>query len=250
MREKLSCCFVFLVLLYNCYGLLLRNVNFINKITKSRSLSILTMIRYQRSVIRHTKLNCNKYNSDIDSIEDDDGSPNQSDLTGSDQPIIVDVDDMVNQWIEKRIKEGKQEEKGIFSLKSAVDMAMSAGYPVELVNSTFDKLQNVDKSVTYITEEQLQSLWKANLHRDMSTQTKPFSVYDSLLLVEDEDINEQQKQQEEGEHEVRSAEDVSQSLSSTTTVVEERGRGGREVREEEGGNGDEEETVVSLQVCM
>lgn len=202
------------------------------------------MIRYQRSVIRHTKLNCSKYNSDIDSIEDDDGLPNQSALTGSDQPIKVDVDNMVNQWIEKCIKEGKQEENGIFSLKSAVDMAMSAGYPVELVNSTFENLQNVDKSVTYITEEQLQSLWKANLHRDMSTQTKPFSVYNSLLLVEDEDTNEQQKEQEEGEYAVRSAEDVSQSLSSTTTVVEEGGR------EEEEGNGDEEETVVSLQVCM
>ena len=82
---------------------------------------------------------------------DEDGSPSLAALTGLDNPVKVDVDELVEKWIKDCLDKGLTPNRNDFKLNKAVSLIMSPYYPVEIVNKT----QSEDSTVTVITEQEL-----------------------------------------------------------------------------------------------
>lgn len=111
-------------------------------------------------------------------------------LTGIENPVKIDVDTLVQQWIEQNLAEGKAVDKTEFSLKSAIPLAISSNYPVELVNRTMEQEQAVDISVTYISEDELQKIWRWNMYKPMSKPSERYNPKEAFMLLDDEDMKE------------------------------------------------------------
>jgi hypothetical protein len=137
-------------------------------------------------------------------------------LTGEYPPVKVDVDSLVEEWIEKCIAEGRSANRQQFTLKSAVPLAAAKGPLVELVNKTLDREQTKDKTVTYVTSKELENIWKANTFRAMGKPMESFDEDEAMMMLDDED-----------ERELLGAEEVAESLEDT-----------------------EQETIITLQVML
>lgn len=118
---------------------------------------------------------------------DEDGSPKLSVLTGGHTAVKIDIDTVVQQWIDNCIAEGRPKDFNKFSLQSAIPLVAKKNTLVELVNSTMEAAQLEDKSVTYISEEELKKMWVEGSFRAMGKPASSYSMQDALLLMDDGD---------------------------------------------------------------
>lgn len=121
-------------------------------------------------------------------LADEDGSPTLRALTGVDNPVKIDVEGLVDQWIQQNLREGKSVDRNSFSLKSAVSLVMSPNHIVELVNNSLSKDQVIGGSITYISDEELQTLWRSNMYKAMGKPMERYDPKEAVMLLEDEDI--------------------------------------------------------------
>jgi hypothetical protein len=115
-------------------------------------------------------------------------TPSRAQLTGIDNPVQIDVDTLVQQWIEQNLALGGAADKSAFSLKSAVPLAMSPDRAVELVNKTLEREQTIDNSITYISDEELQKIWRWNLYKPLEKPRERYDPRDAFMLLDDEDM--------------------------------------------------------------
>jgi hypothetical protein len=115
-------------------------------------------------------------------------TPSITQLTGIDNPVQIDVDTLVQRWIEQNLSLGGAADKNAFSLKSAVPLAMSPDRAVELVNKTLEREQTIGNSITYISDEELQKIWRWNLYKPLEKPRERYDPRDAFMLLDDEDM--------------------------------------------------------------
>lgn len=149
---------------------------------------ILEKVQLTNSRLYSTKLRWEQIPPHIEDEQlDADGSPKLSALTGGHPAVTIDVDTLVQQWIDTCLAEGRASDADKFSLKSAIPLLTKKNTVVQLVNATLEASQAQDKSVTYISEEELKKLWVDGSYRAMGKPASGYSVQDALLLMDDGD---------------------------------------------------------------
>lgn len=118
---------------------------------------------------------------------DEDGSPKLSVLTGGHSAEKIDVDSLVQQWIDQCNADGRPNDVDKFTLQTAIPLVTKKNKFVELVNATLDLAQLRDKSITFISEEELKKLWVDGSFKAMGKPASSYSVQDALLLMDDGD---------------------------------------------------------------
>ena len=123
----------------------------------------------------------------------------------SEAPVQVDVDMLMEKWVEHCVDQNTPEKVHEFSISAALPL-LNTTQPVQLVNSTLEA-QNEHRSVVYISEEELRRLWIRNAHKTTGKPQSQFSIAEALLLLHDEEdagiIGEEESEEEaEAEAEV------------------------------------------------
>ena len=109
---------------------------------------------------------------------------NQSNIE-IDEPIILSVDDIKKKWKSKN----KKADNSLFSLETALPYLTQENSHIALVNETLDKLNQLSEDEIYITEQELQRIWKEASVRPFGKPMESFDIKESLLLLPDEDYD-------------------------------------------------------------
>ncbi|KAJ1428835.1 hypothetical protein B484DRAFT_65478 [Ochromonadaceae sp. CCMP2298] len=129
-------------------------------------------------------------NRAVEDEVDRDKSPRLRALIDTSSPRLVDVEPMLSKWIDLCIEESRPDDLSKFSLRTVIPMVQEVDALVEIVNATLDRVQAIDFSETFITEQELKKLWMLNSNQAMAKGVGKYNARDALLLIDDEDVAE------------------------------------------------------------
>jgi len=106
-------------------------------------------------------------------------------------PLQVDVNVLKEEWVQHCADQNQSEKANEFSIAAALPLLnlTNANQTVQLFNATLEA-ENEQKSVTYISEEELKRLWIRNSHKTTGKPLSQFNIAEALLLLQDEEDTE------------------------------------------------------------
>lgn len=104
-------------------------------------------------------------------------------------PIQIEVDSLADTWTEYLTHKNDTTKIDTFSLKKVLPLIMNPTTRVELINSTQERIEAEHVPVQYITEAELQRLWKKNSLRALAKPESQYTTEEALMLVGEDEMD-------------------------------------------------------------
>ena len=155
---------------------------------------------------------------DNESIEID-GSSKHGAMRYDQTPIQIELDSLADKWTEYLTDKNETTKVDGFSLKKVIPFLMNPSTRVELINSTQERIEAEHVPVQYITEAELQRLWKKNSLRALAKPESQYTTEEALMLLGEDEMDKMLGFAEEEEEEISGDEGVEGENSEVEEVI-------------------------------
>jgi len=118
-----------------------------------------------------------------------DGSSKLGAMRYDQTPIKIEVDSLADKWTEYLTDKNATNKVDTFSFKKVLPLIMNPSTRVELINSTQERIEAENVPVQYITEAELQRLWKKNSLRALAKPENQYSTEEALMLLGEDEMD-------------------------------------------------------------
>ena len=134
-------------------------------------------------------------------------------------PIQIELDTLADKWTEYLTDKNETTKVDAFSLKKVIPLLMNPSTRVELINSTQERIEAENVPIQYITEAELQRLWKKNSVRALSKPESQYSTEEALMLLGEDEMDKLLGFAEDEEEEITGDEGIEGETSDFEEII-------------------------------
>ena len=148
-----------------------------------------------------------------------DGSSKHGAMRYDQTPIQIELDTLADKWTEYLTDKNESTKVDGFSLQKVIPLLMNPSTRVELINSTQESIEAENVPIQYITEGELQRLWKKNSLRALAKPESQYTTEEALMLLGEDEMDKLLGFAEEEEEDTTGDECIEGETSEVEEVI-------------------------------